>query len=76
MKVGGRGQVTIPKKIRDRFGLRPNAEVEFHLIDGSIVLKKAPRKLALRNWKGRCKENFSALGYSFVDKFIDDIRGR
>jgi AbrB family looped-hinge helix DNA binding protein len=76
MKVGERGQVTIPKEIRDRFGLRPNAEVEFHLVDGSIVLNRAPRKLALRKWKGRCKENFAALGYSSVDKFIDDIRGR
>jgi AbrB family looped-hinge helix DNA binding protein len=76
MKVGGRGQVTIPKEIRDRFGLRPNVEVEFHLVDGSIILKKAPRKLALRKWKGRCKENFSALGYSSVDTFIDDVRSR
>jgi AbrB family looped-hinge helix DNA binding protein len=76
MKIGGRGQVTMPKEIRDRFGLRPNAEVEFHLVNGSIILKKAPRKLALRKWKGRCKENFLALGYSSVDKFIDDVRGR
>jgi AbrB family looped-hinge helix DNA binding protein len=76
MRVGGRGQVTIPKEIRDRFGLRPNAEVEFQLLNGSIVLKKAPRKLALRKWKGRCKENLAALGYSSVDKFIDDIRAR
>jgi len=76
MKIGERGQVTIPKEIRDRFGLRPNAEVEFQLVNGSIVLKKAPRKLALRKWKGHCKENFSALGYSSVDKFVDDIRGR
>jgi AbrB family looped-hinge helix DNA binding protein len=76
MKVGQRGQVTIPKEIRDRFGLRPNAEVEFHQVNGLIVLKKAPRKLPLRQWKGRCKENFSALGYSSVDEFIDDVRGR
>ncbi|MGA9625524.1 MAG: AbrB/MazE/SpoVT family DNA-binding domain-containing protein [Bryobacteraceae bacterium] len=76
MKVGERGQVTIPKEIRDRFGLRPNPEVEFELVKGSIILRKAPRKLALRKWKGRCKKNFAALGYSSVDKFIDDLRGR
>jgi hypothetical protein len=50
--------------------------VEFHLVNGSIILKKAPRKLALRKWKGRCKENFPALGYSSVDRFIDDVRGQ
>ncbi len=76
MKVGERGQVTIPKEIRDRFGIGPDTEVEFRLIHGSIVLKKARPKLTLRRWKGRCKENFSALGYASVDKFIDDVRGR
>ena len=43
MRVGERGQVTIPKEIRDRFGLGANSEVEFHVENGSIVLKKAPK---------------------------------
>lgn len=76
MKVGERGQVTIPKEIRDRFGIRAKTDVEFRLINGSIVLQKARRKSALRKWKGRCKESFSTLGYASVDKFIDDVRGR
>lgn len=76
MKIGERGQVTIPKKIRDRCGLQPNTDVEFHLIEGSIVLKKAPGKLSFRKWKGRCKGSLDALGYSSVDKFIDGVRGR
>ena len=29
MRVTERGQVTIPKEIRDRFGFEPRAEVEF-----------------------------------------------
>jgi AbrB family looped-hinge helix DNA binding protein len=76
MKVGERGQVTIPKEIRERFGLGPDTEVEFSVVHGSIVLTKAPRKLNLQKWKGRCKESFIELGYSSVDKFIDDVRGR
>jgi AbrB family looped-hinge helix DNA binding protein len=76
MKVGERGQVTIPKEIRQRFGIGPNAEVEFHVVDGSITLKKAARASALRKWKGRCAKSFSELGYSTVDKFIEDVRGR
>ncbi len=47
MRIGERGQVTIPKEIRDRFGLGPETEVEFHIANGSIVLKKAPKKLGL-----------------------------
>jgi len=76
MKIGERGQVTIPKGIRDRFGLGPDTDIEFRVVNGSIVLKKAPKKLALQKWKGRCRESFSDLGYSSVDKFIDDVRGR
>ena len=76
MKIGQLGQVTIPKDIRDRFGLGPDTRVEFRVVNGSIVLKKTPKKLDLRKWRGRCRESFSGLGYSSVDKFIDDVRGR
>lgn len=76
MKVGERGQVTIPKDIRDRFGLGPNSEVEFHVENGSIVLKKAPKRLNLEKWKGHCKTSLRNLGYSSVDEFIEDVRGR
>jgi AbrB family looped-hinge helix DNA binding protein len=76
MKIGERGQVTIPKDIRDRFGLKPDTDVEFRVVKGAIVLKKAPQKLNLRKWKGRCSDSFSKLGYSSVDKFVDDVRGR
>jgi len=76
MKVGERGQVTIPKEIRNRFGISPETEVEFNIVENSIVLRKKPKKLNLKKWKGRCKESFAKLGYSSVDKFIEDIRGR
>ena len=76
MKIGERGQVTIPKEIRERFGLGPETDVEFEVIRDTIVLKKAPKKLNLRKWKGRCKESFAELGYTSVDKFIEDLRGR
>ena len=76
MRIGERGQVTIPKEIRDQFGLGPETEVEFRVMRGNIVLKKAPRKLNLAKWKGRCGDAFAKLGYSSVDKFIDDVRGR
>ena len=76
MKVGERGQVTIPKEIRDRFGLGPETEVEFRIVAGALVLKKAPKKLELRKWKGRCGDTFRELGYPSIDAFIDDVRGR
>jgi AbrB family looped-hinge helix DNA binding protein len=76
MRIGERGQVTIPKDIRDQSGPGPETEVEFRVVGGSILLKKAPKKLNLAKWKGRCRNAFAKLGYSSVDKFIDDARGR
>jgi AbrB family looped-hinge helix DNA binding protein len=76
MKIGERGQVTIPKDIRERFGLGPETEVEFRVVGGSIVLEKALTKLNLAKWKGRCGDAFTKMSYSSVDKFIDDVRGR
>jgi AbrB family looped-hinge helix DNA binding protein len=76
MKLGQRGQVTIPKEIRDRFGLGPGTQVEFRIVSGTIVLKKAPKKLDLRKWKGRCADSLPELGYDSVDNLMDDLRGR
>ena len=76
MKVGERGQVTIPKDIRDRFGLGPSSEVEFHVEHGSIILKKAAKKLNLERWRGRCKDSLAELGNRSVDEFVEDVRGR
>ena len=41
--VGERGQITIPKPIRDRLGLRPGVEVEFEEEDGRLVGRKVVR---------------------------------
>jgi AbrB family looped-hinge helix DNA binding protein len=75
MKVGERGQVTIPRDIRLKFGIDAGTRVEFAVVDGTIVLKKAPAKIGIRRWRGKCAHSFSKLGYKTVDKFMDDIRG-
>ncbi len=41
MKIGERGQVTIPKHIREKYGLLPNTEVEFvPEKTGVLIVKK------------------------------------
>jgi AbrB family looped-hinge helix DNA binding protein len=75
MKITRRGQVTIPKDLRERFGLKPETEVEFQVVNNSILLRKRPGKLNLTRWKGRCRKSFKVLGYTRVDEFIGDVRG-
>ena len=76
MKIGERGQVTVPKEIRDRFGLRPGTKVQFDVVKGVVVLRKAAPKLTLRNWQGRCAESLREMGFNSVDEFIEAVRGR
>jgi AbrB family looped-hinge helix DNA binding protein len=40
-KITSKGQVTIPKYIRDDLGLLPGAEVEFILGDGEVHVRKS-----------------------------------
>ena len=44
MKIGERGQVTIPKKYRSRFGLTPATDVEFVEQAGQLILKKIKKE--------------------------------
>jgi AbrB family looped-hinge helix DNA binding protein len=43
-RVTSKGQVTIPKRIREHLGIRPGQAVEFDLADdGRVTLNKAGR---------------------------------
>jgi antitoxin PrlF len=41
MMITSKGQVTIPKALRDQLGLMPNTHVVFELVDHELRLKKA-----------------------------------
>ena len=67
--VGERGQVTIPKMIRDRYGLRKGMKLEFDVTPEGILIR---RKDAEQDpvW-----EVFGALRKGIdVDQFIRELR--
>ncbi|CAN5278405.1 AbrB/MazE/SpoVT family DNA-binding domain-containing protein [soil metagenome] len=41
MKITTKGQVTIPRHIREELGLLPHTEVDFEILDGWVRLRKA-----------------------------------
>lgn len=43
MRVTEKGQVTIPKELRDEFGIGAGTEVTFERSDGAIVVRKVVR---------------------------------
>jgi AbrB family looped-hinge helix DNA binding protein len=79
-KVGERGQVVIPKPIRDNLGLTKNSAVEFELKGTTVTLKPkddmANFELALKKYGGSLRKQFLAKGYKSVDEYLDEMRGR
>ncbi|MBU2647956.1 AbrB/MazE/SpoVT family DNA-binding domain-containing protein [bacterium] len=61
--VVDRGQVTIPKKLRDRLGIVPRTVLDFHEENGKIIVVKAPEKDGVA----------SVLGCLKIDKGTDAI---
>jgi len=61
--VTSKGQVTIPKPVRDRLGIKPGNSVEFELAeDGRIVLVKVggkPRKSRFEALRGHAGAGLS-----------------
>jgi AbrB family looped-hinge helix DNA binding protein len=55
MRITSKGQVTIPQQIREQAGLHPHTEVEFELIRGRVILRRASTP------SGKGREAVSAL---------------
>ena len=66
-----RGQVTIPKTLRDEFGMNHNVEVEFVPTEEGLLLKKC---ITIPHPLERVFGMFESLGST--DEFIEAIRGR
>jgi len=75
-----RGQITIPKAIRDRYGFIANSEVEVKVKDGVVIIEpKQDMKqfdAALEKWRGSGAKRMKALGFNSTDEFVHAIRGR
>jgi antitoxin PrlF len=74
-KVTSKGQVTIPKPVRDHLGIVPGSEVAFRrAADGSIVIEKAdgsmPRPNPLASLRGH-----AGRGNMSTDEIMALLRG-
>jgi antitoxin PrlF len=68
--VSEKGQVTIPKPLRKRLGIRPGAVLEFEAEQGRLVARKASERDLVDELYGSLRMDES------VDEFIEAIRGR
>jgi len=68
-RLGEQGQVTIPKPLRERLGLRPGEEIEFLLEEGCLVLRKVVEQDPLDALVGLINEPVD------VDRYLEETRG-
>lgn len=47
-RMGAKGQVVIPKELREQAGLGPGADVNFEAVSDGIVVRRADRPSSLR----------------------------
>jgi antitoxin PrlF len=70
--VSEKGQVTIPKKLREQLGLTAGATLEFREDKGKLVAQKRVAEDPFEKWVGRGK---LPAGKS-TDEYLQMIRGR
>ena len=68
--VSSKGQITVPKGVRDRLGLRTGTVVEFEITGAGVLLRKGHKGIRpvdrVRGILGRSRS---------TDDLIDDMRG-
>ena len=71
-KVTTKGQITIPKAVREKLGLSTGEALLFEEKDEVFIIKKAIRKLPFDKWVGYLKKEKSTTS----DNVIEKLRGK
>ncbi|MBU0611125.1 MAG: AbrB/MazE/SpoVT family DNA-binding domain-containing protein [Armatimonadetes bacterium] len=71
MKITERGTVTIPKRLRERYGFGADVDVEFVEGDKGLIIRKMTKgQHPVDRVRGILKGPFD------IDAYIEEIRGR
>ena len=71
MRISERGQITIPKWLRDRYGMNKDVEVEITPTErGLLIQKRAATQHPVERISGILDDAFD------VDQYVEGIRGR
>lgn len=70
-KVTSKGQITIPKKVREKLGVHPGEDVGFEEKGGVVVMKKAVTRSPFDKWVGTLRHQKGKK----TDDILKDLRG-
>ncbi|MBM2827163.1 MAG: hypothetical protein HW403_1227 [Dehalococcoidia bacterium] len=71
-KITSKGQVTIPKDVRERLGLRTGDEIEFLEDEGGYRVQKRVPASPFEKYRGYLRE----LAGQDTDRLLDEMRGQ
>lgn len=69
--VSEKGQITIPKAVRDRLGIVPGTILEVESVAGKIVAVKQQSQDVFAKWRGKAR----LPADDTVDEYLDRVRG-
>jgi antitoxin PrlF len=69
-KITSKGQITLPKKLRQKLGVEPGELVSFEEKEDRVFIKKAVRPSPFDRWAGSLNE-----GTKTTDELLRDLRG-
>ena len=75
MRTNTKGQVTIPKKLRDEVGIYPETEVQFGLIDGGLIIRSLKSKAEQMQEALDSVVGIATGKWQSTDAYMDLIRG-
>ncbi|OPY59558.1 MAG: SpoVT / AbrB like domain protein [Syntrophorhabdaceae bacterium PtaU1.Bin034] len=70
-RITSKGQITLPKKVRERLGVRPGEDVGFEEKEGMLVITKVVTKSPFDKWVGKLKH----LEGQRSDDLVREARG-
>ena len=70
-KITSKGQVTIPKEIREKLGVHPGEDIGFEEMNNLLVISKVVTKSPFDKWVGRLKH----LRGKRSDDLVKEARG-
>ena len=78
MKISERGQITVPKQLRDRFGMHNNVEVGISAAAERLLIgKRTKAEHPVEHVFGILdRESGYGLQITDIDAYLDEIRGR
>lgn len=73
--ISEKGQITIPKKLRDNLGLAPGVVIDFEISEGKLVGKKVSGQSSLLRWLGKGKMPGGEKSSVSTEEYLKAIRG-